>query len=102
MGTLRMLRLLCHPPWKEGPGWKKVVMGSTCQGLKHPPVVSRRAFLSPARRSELSSSLCLPSQPCLCTALLWPIPDGTQWTYTASACRTHSRIEARPGQVFLV
>lgn len=69
MVTPSALRLLFHPSWKEGPGWKEVTMASACQGLKLCSSFMQEDFAT--RGSVLPSSLCLPCSASLCTVLLW-------------------------------
>lgn len=107
MLTLRVLRLLFHPPWKGGPGWKKVTLGSACQGLNLPSSFMQEGFphveVLPARGSALPSSLRLPYSaislhspavvPCQmsCHVPTQPLPTELfPWK------------KARPGEVLLV
>lgn len=64
MVTLRVLRLLIHPSWKGGPGWKKVATGSACQGLNLSFSFMQEGFphveVSLEEGSVLPSSLCPP------------------------------------------
>lgn len=97
--TLRVLRSLFHPPWKGGPGWKKVAMGSACQGLNLPSSFMQEGFPS---KGVCAPFLPLPSllsrvsaQPCC-----GPRPDEVPCTYATSSYRTLSMEESKTRRSF--